>query len=76
MGHYNFLNHLHWLFTGKPQDNFAIGTGDPKLIGGGCIKDNAKKELNDFVRATDKEYKNILAKHGLGESLTFLGRKI
>lgn len=35
---YNFLNHLQWLFTGKPQDNFAIGTGAPELIGGGPYK--------------------------------------
>lgn len=73
---YNFLNHLHWKLTGKPQDNFTIGTGDPELIGEGCLEDSARKDLNDFIRSADGEYKNILIRHGLGESLTFLGKKI
>ena len=70
---YNFLNHLHWLFTGKPQDNFTLGVGDPILV-----KNNKKgvaKDLNDFIKRADSTYKKILIKHELGENLAFLGQK-
>ncbi len=72
---YNFLNHLHWIFTGKPQDNFVIGNSTPALIRADNVNKNIRKDLNDFIKKVDKEYREILIKHGIGESLTFLGRK-
>jgi hypothetical protein len=72
---YNFLNHLYWKFTNQPQGNFVIGNSAPVLVtttGGDAA---VKQDLNDFIRRTDEEYKKIIIKHGLGESLTFLGKK-
>lgn len=68
---YNFLNHLHWFLTGRPQDNFTLGNREPELAQAG----EAKDELNNFIKKVDREYKQLLVKHDLGESLTFLGQK-
>lgn len=72
---YTFLNHLHWFFCNKPQDNFVIGNSAPVLIKGDNVDKEVKKDLNDFIKKVDKEYKQILIKHGIGESLSFLGKK-
>ena len=69
---YNFLNHVHWIQSGTPQPNFAIGNSTPAL---GAKKSRVGKELNSFIRKTDNQYKKLLEKYDLGESLTFLGKK-
>lgn len=73
---YNFLNHLYWLFCNKPQDNFVIGNSTPVLVQKGNVNKIIKKDLNDFIKKVDSEYKQILIKHNIGESLAFLGKKI
>jgi len=73
---YNFLNHLHWKFTNQPQGNFVIGNSDPVLVATTGGDAAVKQDLNDFIKRTDEEYKKIIIKHGLGESLTFLGKKV
>lgn len=73
---YNFFNHLHWIQTNGPQSNFAIGNSIPKLIAdGACVPSSIKKNFNNFIGHADREYKKIVEKHGLGESLCFLGQK-
>jgi len=72
---YNFLNHLHWKITGAPQPNFALGNSDPVLIEQGKDSDPVAKDFNAFFVRSDREYKALIEKHWLGESLTFLGRK-
>lgn len=72
---YNFLNHLYWIFCDKPQDNFAVGNSVPVLVKTDNTNKNIKKDLNDFIKRVDKEYKQILVKYYLGENLTFLGKK-
>lgn len=74
---YNFLNHMHWIFANQPQPDFAVGNSAPRLVtaSDGRISQKIKKALNDFIAKTDRDYKNIINKYGLGESLTFLGRK-
>lgn len=72
---YNFLNHLNWMLTGKPQDNFAVGNGDPVLISDTSVDKMIKNDFNKFIKDTDLKYKQLVEKHNLGESLTFLGRK-
>lgn len=70
---YSLLNHIHWIQTGLPQSDFRIGNSTPALIPG--ARDVAGKELNLFIRDADIRYKQLLKKLGLGESLTFLGKK-
>lgn len=71
---YNLMNHLHWIMTGKPQDNFTMGNGTPAIVTVENVDASLKSELNDFIAKADREYKKIIEKHGLGECLTFLGQ--
>src|SRR3989344_309441 len=70
---YNVLNHSHWIQTGQPQPDFTAGNSVPVLVS--KQKDAVGKELNKFIKYVDARYKKLLQKHGLGESLTFLGKK-
>lgn len=74
---YNFFNHLHWIFTNQPQEDFVVGNSEPVLVRAknGRVRQSAKNDLNAFIKRVDREYKKIIVKHGLGESLTFLGQK-
>ncbi len=71
---YNLMNHLHWIMTGKPQDNFNMGNGTPKIVTDANVNAFLKSELNDFIAKADYDYKKIIEKHGVGECLTFLGQ--
>lgn len=72
---YNFLNHLNWALTGKPQDDFAMGNSDPILISDRGVDKMIRNDFNKFIKDTDLRYKQLVEKHVLGESLTFLGRR-
>jgi 2-polyprenyl-3-methyl-5-hydroxy-6-metoxy-1,4-benzoquinol methylase len=69
----NFLNHLHWIFTGKPQSGPNIHMAPAKLV----TDDNSKvsQELNIWIKKVDEEYRDILNKHNVGESILFIGQK-
>lgn len=72
---YNFMNHLHWFLTHKPQNDFTQGNGVPVLVRGKRAKTPQGRLLNTFIANTDRDYKKFLERNGLGESLTFLGKK-
>src|SRR3989339_185208 len=72
---YNFLNHLHWKITGGPQPNFGLGNSDPILIDHEKDISPVAQDFNTFFRRADEEYRALIEKHWLGESLTFLGQK-
>jgi 2-polyprenyl-3-methyl-5-hydroxy-6-metoxy-1,4-benzoquinol methylase len=69
----NFLNHLHWLFTGKPQAGPHIHMAPARLV----EKEDsaAARELNAWMKKTDAEYRQLLNKYNLGDSLLFIGQK-
>ncbi len=73
---YNFMNHMNWIFTGKPQKSAEIGMSKPVLVPSDSINDGIKSELNTFIRKVDKEYKMILKKYNLGSDIVFIGGKI
>ena len=73
---YGLFNHLRWIFTNKPQDNFAPANSNPLSVKDKKLYSGLKKDLNDFAQRIDEEYKSILEKCGIGETLTFLGKKI
>lgn len=72
---YNFMNALNWIFTDKPQDNFTIGNSDPVFVKADDVGASVKSDLNDLIKKVDKEYKQLLDRHSLGEALIFLGKK-
>lgn len=74
---YNFLNHLHWRFANAPQGSFGVGNSAPLLTTAKNrhVVARTKDALNDFIKRVDRQYKKLIVAHGLGESLTFLGKK-
>lgn len=72
---YNILNHLNWILTGKPQGEFSDGNNDPILVASDNVDEKIKNDLNNFIKLANKDYKELLNKHKLGENLTFLGQK-
>jgi len=67
----NFLNHLHWMYTGKPQTGPNVHMAQAKVVeddGSSVVK-----ELNTWIQKVDDEYRSILNKHNVGESLLFIG---
>ena len=72
---YNLINHINWILTGQPQENFEIGNNKPYLAAETGKEIKVKKELNNLIKKADMEYKKILEKNGLGENIVFIGRK-
>lgn len=73
---YNFMNHLNWILCHKPQLNFNLGNDPAKLINENPgEKSEPVDDLNSLIKKTDKDYKKIVVKYGLGETLCFLGKK-
>lgn len=71
---YNIINHLSWIITNRPQEDFSMGNGTPQLVKSERAPADVKVALNDFFAKMDSEYKSLLQKYGLGESLTFLAK--
>lgn len=73
---YTIMNHVNWILTKKPQSDFILGNSDPVLVkdSNKCVDKRVKNDLNNLINNFDKEYKTILEKYDLGESLTFLGQ--
>jgi 2-polyprenyl-3-methyl-5-hydroxy-6-metoxy-1,4-benzoquinol methylase len=73
---YNLLNHLNWHLNHQPQANFTLGNSSPILIKNKNVKPSIARQFNNFITKADRDYKKIVEKNGLGESLCFLGKKI
>lgn len=72
---YSLMNHMHWLFTGKPQKSAAQGMSPPVLVTDEGVSPNISGEFNEWFQRMDSEYKQLLVKYHLGESILFLGKK-
>ena len=71
---YNMFNHINWLLNKEPQATGAIGMSDPVLVNPENSTSDAALELNKWALKIDKEYKEILDKHYLGDSILFIGQ--
>ena len=69
---YTLKNHLHWITARAPQGDFRLGM-TPDVID--KPTDSAGKQLNAFMRKADSEYRKLVGKLGMGESLVFVGKK-
>ena len=72
---YSILNHMNWIMKGEPQPDFSVGKGEPKLLDGDTVDNGIAAELNLWIQRMDKEYKEFLTKHGLGENVLYIGQK-
>ncbi len=73
---YNFLNHLNWILTGKPQDSVKIGWSIPKLIKNNEIDEKIKGDINNMFKKVNEDYIKLLERHMVSESILFIGQKL
>ena len=69
----NFLNHVNWKYSQKPQAGPHIHMAPARLFDGESSP--ATDELNAWIQKVDEEYRTIINKHRLGESILFIGKK-
>jgi len=72
---YNFINQMNWLLTGNPQKSADIGMRKPKLVTSDSVEKEIKDEFNKWIQKVNEEYKQLLKKYNLGESILFIGQK-
>ena len=72
---YNFINHINWILTGNPQESVDNGMSKPMLINSESVNPIIRTEFNNWIQEVDKEYKQLLNKHNLGENIIFIGKK-
>jgi SAM-dependent methyltransferase len=63
---YGLVNHLSWVLTGKPQPDPKTAM-NPPAIGSGPIL--------EFLRRADGEYRDMLAREGLADTLVCIARR-
>ena len=73
---YNFLNHLNWILTGKPQKDPETGRSKSKLIHSASVNKEIAGEFNQWIQKVDAEYKELLNRHGFSDDVLFIGKKI
>jgi len=73
---YNLVNQINWIINKVPQSNFDISAGKPILLGDASANKRIKSDLNGWIQKADREYKTILEKHNIGDTIIFLGKKI
>lgn len=67
---YTLINHIHWITARAPQQSFVLGM-TPTIVKN--PKSASAKRLNEFITRADREYRALVGKLGLGESLVFRG---
>lgn len=72
---YNLINHLHWSLLEKPQASCHPGLAPARLPLSPDCPPAAAAELQAWMARADREYRDILARHGLTDNMTFLGRR-
>lgn len=73
---YNFVNQMNWILTGSPQESADIGMSKSILISSDSVDEQIKTEFNQWIQRIDEEYKQILNKYNLGESIIFIGKRL
>ncbi|MFX1277390.1 MAG: class I SAM-dependent methyltransferase [Promethearchaeota archaeon] len=72
---YNILNHMNWIFSGKPQKSVKNGWSRSVLIKDSIKSEESSNELNLWIEKIDEEYKKILLKYNLSDCIIFIGQK-
>lgn len=72
---YNFINQINWILTGRFQRSAELGMAKPKLVISDLADKKIKDEFNKWIEKIDGEYKQLLRKYNLGETILFIGKK-
>ena len=68
------FNHLHWLMTNGPQPDVQAATSIPQPISQTAnASDEFREDLAAMLDRADAEYRGVLKRHGLAESIAFVG---
>ena len=72
---YGFINHVHWMLTGKPQPSAEIAMAIPVLVQDESVPGKHRGRLNEWIKRVDAEYRTILKEGGVSESIGFIARQ-
>jgi SAM-dependent methyltransferase len=70
---YTLMNYLQWFFAGVPMQRLQDAKKNP------CLYEDSndfESDMNDVFGRANEEFKKIITKHKLGESLCILARKV
>lgn len=73
MQDYNLLNHVHWVVAQRPQESNRPGMGPPVLPLRGELAAEVRDELGELLARSDREYRELLARHGATDNMAFIG---
>ena len=71
----SFINNINWMLTGKPQESAEAAWCAPKLISSKSVKEEIATEFNRWIKSIDKEYKELLGKYGISDTILYIGIK-
>jgi SAM-dependent methyltransferase len=69
---YTLVNYLQWFFAGAPMKKLQTAKENPGLHAGDS---GFERDMNAVFERSDKEFREIITKHRLGESLCVLAQK-
>lgn len=72
---YNLINHINWKINGSPMQSVSEGAGKPVLITGSGVNKKIKNWLNHWFAKIDEEYRKMLIKYRIAQSIIFIGEK-
>ena len=72
---YGYFNHMHWLMLDKPQADSSLGFSDLPCLTDKWNNDGNAVQLQEFMKKTNQEYKDLLNKLGLSAKIGFIGQK-
>lgn len=70
---YTLINYLQWYFAGVPMNRLQSAKENPRLHEGDS---GFETEINAMFGRANVEFKEIITKHKIGESLCVLARKV
>ena len=70
---YNFLNHVHWQSSNKPQQSCDQGLGPNRLKISENCPESFRIEFDEMNERFDQEYKALLSRYEVTDNLAFFG---
>lgn len=72
---YGFMNHMHWMLTGKPQPSAEIAMTTPVLVQDENVPEKPRERLNEWIKRVDADYRKILKECEVSESIGFIAKQ-
>ena len=69
---YTLINYLNWYFLGEPQKKFKSALEETSLHMGNS---EFEKDMNELMKHFNGQFKELMSRHKVGESICVLARK-